>query len=282
MTNNNEPENVSLEGEIKKQKGGYEIDVQEIMPRRSKDRFLPISIMVAAVLICGAIIFAALYRPGSSPSAGTAGANVGAAGTGTPTTTIASLMTLGPRDSILGNQNAPITIVEYGDYQCPFCARYFSQIQPTIVSQYIDTGKAKMVFRDFPFLGPESVAAANAAQCAEDQGKLWAYHDALYSAKVGDENVTANAENDGFFTRAEFLSLASQTGLNVSTFTSCLDSDAHANDVAAEKAAAVSAGVASTPTTVINGKLVTESDGSGAGADTAVVLQAVANAVNGQ
>ena len=123
----------------------------------------------------------------------------------------------------LGDQNAPVTIIEYGDYQCPFCTRYFSQIQPLIKSQYIDTGKAKMVFRDFAFLGAESNVAANAAQCAEDQGKLWAYHDALYSAKVADEAKTADAENDGFYTRAEFLSLGQKVGLNVQTFTSCVE-----------------------------------------------------------
>ena len=195
---------------------------------------------------------------------------------------MASLMTLSSRDEILGNANAPVTIVEYGDYQCPFCTRYFSQIQPLIKSQYIDTGKAKMVFRDFPFLGPESTAAANAAQCAGDQGKLWSYHDALYTAKIGDENTNQNAENDGFFTRAEFLSLAGQVGLNVPTFTTCLDGNQDANAVAAEKAAAVAVGVASTPTTIVNGKMVTEADGSDAGADPTAVFQAISNAVSGK
>ena len=184
----------------------------EDMKSGKKDRFLPISIIVAAVLICGAIVFSVFYRPGSSPSA--PNGNAGAAAVQTSTTTVLSLMTLGSRDAVLGNQNAPVTIIEYGDYQCPFCTRYFTQIQPLIKTQYIDTGKAKMVFRDFAFLGSESSAASNAAQCAGDQGKLWAYHDALYSAKVGDENKNPNgAENDGFFSRAEFLSLANQVGL---------------------------------------------------------------------
>lgn len=243
-----------------------------------KDRFLPISIIVAAVLICGAILFSAFYH--SAPATG--GTAVGAPQSQTPTTTLASLMNVGSRDEVLGNANAPVTIVEYGDYQCPFCTRYFSQIQPAIKTQYLDTGKAKMVFRDFPFLGPESVSSANAAQCAEDQGKLWAYHDALYTAKIADETKNASAENDGFFTRAEFLTLAGQVGLNTQTFTSCLDGNQHANDVGAEKAAAVSAGIGSTPTTIVNGKMVTEPDGSSAGADPTAVIQAITGAVNGQ
>jgi protein-disulfide isomerase len=271
MTNHNEGEKNNFEGE-----GG-----EEQMPRRQNDRFLPISIVVAAVLICGAIVFSVFYRPGS-PSAGTVGANAPAGSAQAPAVSVASLMTLSSRDEVLGNANAPVTIVEYGDYQCPFCTRYFAQIQPLIKTQYLDTGKAKMVFRDFPFLGPESTAAANAAQCAGDQGKLWSYHDALYTAKIGDENSNQNAENDGFFTRAEFLTLAGQVGLNMQTFTSCLDGNADANAVSSEKAAAVAAGVESTPTTIVNGKMVTESDGSSAGADPTAVLGAISNAVAGK
>jgi protein-disulfide isomerase len=280
--NNNGQEKISLEGEIKKVKGGYEIDTQESMPRRGGDKFLPISIIVAAILICGAIVFSVFYRAGSPAGSGNTGANAGAVAPQTPTANVASLMTLSSRDAILGNANAPVTIIEYGDYQCPFCTRYFTQIEPLIKSQYIDTGKAKMIFRDFAFLGPESAAAANAAQCAEDQGKLWAYHDALYAAKVADEAKNANAEGDGFFARAEFLSLAQQVGLNVQIFTSCVDNGQNANNAAAEKAAAVAAGIGSTPTTIVNGKMVTESDGNSAGADPTAVLGAIANAVNGK
>jgi protein-disulfide isomerase len=278
--NNEEQEKISLDGEIKKESGGYEINVQENIPALRKDRFLPISIIVAAVLICCAILFSVFYRGGSS-NAG-AGKAVNPAAQNATSTSLASLASLGSRDAVLGNQNAPVTVIEYGDYQCPFCTRYFSQIQPLIKSQYIDTGKVKMVFRDFSFLGSESDAAANAAQCANDQGKLWAYHDALYSAKVTDESKNASAENDGFFTRAEFLTLANQVGLNAQDFTSCLDGDQHASDVGAEKAAAVSAGIGSTPTTIVDGKLAAESDGSSAGADTATILQDIAAAVNGQ
>ena len=93
---------------------------------------------------------------------------------------------------------------------------------------------------------------------------------------------TPMPENDGFFTRAEFLALAGQVGLNAQTFTSCLDSNQHANDVAAEKTAAVAAGVESTPTTIVNGKMVIESDGSGAGADPTAVLGAISSAVGGK
>ena len=253
-----------------------EVRGEEVREKKidKRDLFLPVSIVVAAVLIGGAIILSVFYHPQAAPAAGGA-----AAAPSTSTISLASLTQLGPRDAILGNPNAPVTIIEYGDYQCPFCARYFSQVEPMIKSQYINTGEAKMVFRDFPFIGPESLAAANAAQCAEDQGKLWAYHDALYTAKVADESAVPNAENDGFFTTAELVRLAGQVGLNIPTFTSCLSSNQNLSYINSEKNAAAAAGIQSTPTTIVNGQMVTEPDGSSAGADPTAVMQAIASAV---
>ncbi len=219
-----------------------------------KDRFLPISIIVAALVIGGSILFSSLYKGGAAvPAAqngGTGGAAQGAAAA--PAVTAANVMKLGSRDTILGSANAPVTIVEYADYQCPFCTQFFSQTEPQIIQNYVNAGKVKMVFRDFPFLGAESTAAANAAQCAEDQGKLWAYHDALYSAKIGDEQK-GGGENDGFYTSALFLKLGQQVGLNMTTFTSCVNNSQDANIVAQEKSDATAAGVNSTPTFFIDG-----------------------------
>jgi protein-disulfide isomerase len=117
----------------------------------------------------------------------------------------------------------------------------------------VNTGKAKFVFRNLAFLGLESTAAAQAAECANDQGKLWAYHDALYKAKIADENA-GGSENDGYFTRAVFVKLAGQVGLDSSSFASCLDGNKYASAVAQEKTDAGSAGVNSTPTFFINGQ----------------------------
>lgn len=222
-----------------------------------KDRFLPISILIAAALIGGALVFTSFYHGSSAGSPAGAGAAPGGA---TPTTgpsapTTASIMALGPRDAILGNASALVTLIEYGDYQCPFCARFFSETQPQITSNYINAGKVRMVFRNFPFLGPESTAAAEAADCANDQGKFWPYHEALYQAKVDDENK-GGGENDGYFTRALFLSLAQNVGLNIATFTGCIDNNTDANLVTQEKAAATAAGVNATPTFFVNGTQV--------------------------
>jgi protein-disulfide isomerase len=112
-------------------------------------------------------------------------------------------------DVILGDPNAPVTVIEYGDYQCPFCARFYTDIEPLIRDQYIKTGKVKMVFRNYPFLGPESTAAAEAAECAKDQGKYWEFHDALYSAEATDAQ-----EHNGNLNRELFLSVAQDLKLN--------------------------------------------------------------------
>lgn len=220
-----------------------------------RDMFLPISILVAAVMVGGAIVFATLYKGGSAPAAGPNNATAPAAPTSTAPTA-AQVMTLGPRDAILGNPSATVTMIEYGDYQCPFCGEFFSETEPEIVQNYVNTGKVRMVFRDFAFLGAESTVAANAAQCAEDQNQLWPYHDALYSAKVADD-AKGGSEDDGFFSTAELLKLGEQVGLNMTTFTSCVENNSDAAIVAQEKVAAANAGVDSTPSFFINGQMIT-------------------------
>lgn len=267
MENNNNDDAL----EVKLRNEGSSASVVE-----KKDRFLPVSILVAAVVIAGAVVFASFYK-GGSPAAPAQNNNPAAVGSAA-TTSVMSAMALGPRDAILGNANAPVTIVEYGDYQCPFCTRYFSTIQPQIISNYINTGKAKMAFRDFAFLGPESTIAANAAQCAEDQNKLWPYHDALYAAKVQDD-AKGGSEDDGFFTPALFIKLARQVGLDIPTFTTCVDGNKDASVVAAEMSAAQAAGVNSTPVTFVNGVEV-EEGGQSAGADPTAVLAAIQAAVD--
>jgi protein-disulfide isomerase len=229
-----------------------EIEVSVSRSGRKRDLFLPISVLVAAVMVGGAIVFATLYKGGATPAVAPDAGNQAAA---TTTVSAAQAMALGPRDAILGDANASVTLIEYGDYQCPYCAEFFSQTESQIIQNYVNTGKVRMVFRDFAFLGAESTAAANAAQCAEDQNKLWAYHDALYTAKEADF-TGGGGEDDGFYTPAEFIKLAQQVGLNIPTFTSCINNNTDATIVAQEKGDAAAAGVNSTPSFLINGTLI--------------------------
>jgi len=139
---------------------------------------------------------------------------------------------------ILGDPNAPVTLVEYADFQCPVCKRSETSLLPQIQKDYIDTGKVKLEFRDFPFIGQESWNAAQAADAAGDQGKFWEYHDALYNAQ--------GAENGGNFTFEKLVAIAERLGLDVQTFSDTLSGNTHLDAIQKEKDAAD--GVSSTPT----------------------------------
>jgi len=116
---------------------------------------------------------------------------------------------------IVGNPNAPITILEWGDFQCTFCYRFHESSLDIIQREYIETGIANLVFKDFPLNGPDSVLAAEAAYCAEDQGKYWSYHDELYANWAG--------ERTGWITDDSLNQFAITTDLDIEKFNSCLD-----------------------------------------------------------
>lgn len=110
-----------------------------------------------------------------------------------------------------------------------------------------------MVFRNFQFLGPESIAAGEAAECAKDQNQYWNYRDALYTGKVQDD-MNGGGENDGFFNRALFLEIAQQLKLDTAAFTACIDSNKYEAQIEQDKTDASAIGVGSTPTVFINGQ----------------------------
>ena len=144
-------------------------------------------------------------------------------------------------DPVLGKKDAPITIVEFGDYQCPFCGRAFQQTFPQIKKDYIDTGKAKYVFRDFPLsFHPNAQPAAEASECAHEQGKFWEFHDTLFT----------NQESLG---KDFYLKLAGDLKLDVAKFTQCIDSNKYKQEVEDDFNAGSQYGVSGTPSFFING-----------------------------
>ncbi len=153
----------------------------------------------------------------------------------------------------LGNPDAPVTLVEYADYQCPWCGVLAREDFPRIVDEYVRTGQVKIEFRAHPFLGTadltspdnESVQAAVAAACALDQGKFWEYNHALFEHQ--------NGENDGAFSRANLNAIAEEVGLDMTTFNTCMDEQTHLDDVLATLDENRANGVTSTPTLEING-----------------------------
>jgi protein-disulfide isomerase len=203
-----------------------------------QDNFLGVSILLAAVLIAGAIVSSnpavlERFRTSKSPSEKTLLPGAGPGVGGLP---------------ILGNPDAKVAIVEFGDYQCSFCARFYHTTEKQILAEYVSTGKAKFAWRDFAFLGEESFWAAEAARCANDQGKFWEYHNILFERHAG--------ANEGAFAKENLKRFASELGLNRSQFDACLDSGKHRAAVEADTRGGVEAGVSATPTTFVNASKV--------------------------
>ena len=120
---------------------------------------------------------------------------------------------------ILGDPDAPITLVEFGDYQCHYCNVFFQSIEKDIVKNYVDTGKVKIIFKDYNIIGEDSVKASQGAHCANDQGLFWEYHDILYSNWTGENNGWASSENLAIF--------AQQIGLNMNKWSECMNKGSH-------------------------------------------------------
>jgi len=149
---------------------------------------------------------------------------------------------------VRGDPNAPVTIVEYGDFQCPSCGAFARTVEPELVRRYVDTGKVKMIFRHFPWIGPESRRAAEAASCAGAQGHFWEYHDLLYANQHG--------ENSGFLTAQMLKRFAAQLRLDQEPFDRCLDGGSYRAAVDADFNEVRRLGLTGTPTFVINGQRV--------------------------
>ena len=144
----------------------------------------------------------------------------------------------------LGPESAPITIVEFGDYQCEACYAWFHNTRDTLIDNYIETGKAKLVFVDLPFLGRDSPKAAQASYCAEDQGQYWEYHTMLYTFQDGHPD-------SGWADRDRLNSFAFSLDMNMDEFNDCMDSSKYQKRVKANYDEAVKNDVQSTPTFII-------------------------------
>ena len=115
---------------------------------------------------------------------------------------------------VLGNPDAPITLVEFGDYQCHFCNVFFHSTEEDILKNYVETGKVKMIFKDYTIIGTDSVTAAHGAHCAGDQGMFWEYHDVLYNNWTGENNGWASSDN--------LLQFAQEIELDIDEWSNCM------------------------------------------------------------
>lgn len=148
---------------------------------------------------------------------------------------------------IKGKSDAKVTIVEFADLRCPFCEQFFTNTESQLLKDYVDTGKAKFAFRQYPFLGPSSTVAADAVECANDQGKFWDMHDFLYKNQPS-ETDTSMYNTDTLTQDAVSL------GMDGNQFRTCLDTKADDAKAQADFADGQKAGVSGTPTFYVNGQ----------------------------
>lgn len=206
---------------------------------------IPGSILIAGVVVAFAIMYTTGGGKGGVKPLPDDGQTAAVAASGDAV----ALLEAREGDRVLGNPVAPVTYVEFSDFQCPFCGRFFANTLPEIKEKYVKTGKVKFVYRDFAFLGEESFKAAEAARCAHEQGKFWEYHDSLFESQ--------NGENRGAFSDFNLKRFARELGLDVAAFNSCLDSGKYREAVEEESRLGRELGVSGTPSSFINGRNIT-------------------------
>jgi len=163
-----------------------------------------------------------------------------------PTAAVIDMKTLSDDDPFLGKDDAPVIMVEFSDYECPFCARFYKQTLPQIKSKYIDTGKVKFVYRDYPLsFHPQAEPAALAANCAGEQGKYFEFHD-----KVFDVGGAAGKSN------TDYKKWVEELGLDTAAWEECIVDPAQKQEIQKDFLDGGAAGVTGTPGFIINGKLV--------------------------
>jgi protein-disulfide isomerase len=210
--------------------------------------------VVIALVVIGAAVVLSNQKSGPSSQLGAPNAPAGS---------MITPLTIPTDGRTIGNADAKVTIDLWEDFQCTACWTFTHDVEPQLMANYIGTGKAKLVYHDFLIIdsyvagGRESADAANAALCANDQGKFWPYHDWLFANQY--------QENSGAFTKERlksiFAAMNDATGktLDTAKFDTCVDSGSHDADVAKEQKALPS-GATGTPSIIVNGTLLSSYD----------------------
>ena len=144
----------------------------------------------------------------------------------------------------LGHDGALLTMIEWGDYQCTYCYRFHQNTLDTIKEKYVDSGLVRIVFRDYPLNGFDSVLAAHASRCAAEQDAYWAYHDTLYQNWGG--------ERTGWIDRTVLYGFALEVNLNISRFTDCMDSGRYMNSIESGYQHSRSIAIDATPSFIVH------------------------------
>ena len=229
-------------------------------PHKSRT-IVGLAIALAVIIVLGAVGFR-LITPSSSSSTSTvvtlpaSSSSVFDTSSGSSSSfdLVSSLLSGSP--PTLGSANASVTIVEFGDYQCPTCGAWYNSQEALLIQNLVNTGKAKLVWRDFDYFGPDSVSASEAAYAAGEQGKFWRFHDLLFQSQA--------TPNNGWASRQNMDKFAQQLGLNMTRFNASFNSGKYDSLINSNHSLGVQAGVTGTPTFFLigpNGKVITIAGG---------------------
>ena len=222
--------------------------------RRQKEPAAPRSATMPWLVAATAVVVAVVAIVVPRLSGGEAGAN-NSAKTDAP----AAVQTINPEygdtsaferreagdPTALGKTDAPVVMIAYSDFQCPYCGKFARSTEKELIAKYVEAGVLRIEWRDFPYLGKESVKAAHAARAAAEQGKFWDFHDAMYASQF--------PPNNGQITDDYLTGVAKKTGLDVGRFTKDMDSALAAKLVQHDFDEGMSAGITGTPSFLVNG-----------------------------
>ncbi|NQV92014.1 DsbA family protein [Candidatus Woesearchaeota archaeon] len=245
--------------------GGYNMEEHHEEHKKHREHkkketvtFTKIGLWQGVSGVLGILLVLSLFTGGfglkDSPSkvAGIVPSGVAPSAPSAPSAGITDMKALADDDAFLGKKDAPVTIVEWSDYECPFCERFHSQTLDQIKSQYIDTGKVKFVYRDFPlgFHDPLATQEAMAAECAREQGDdktYFDFHDLIFK--------TTKSNGNGLQV-SQLYDMADTLGLNKAKLIECIDSGKYKAEIQKDIQDGAAAGIQGTPGFIINGKLV--------------------------
>jgi protein-disulfide isomerase len=201
--------------------------------KRSSNRtILWIAIAAAAVLVVALILVAVINQPKASTSAD-------------PGVSVSERVNQPVDRKTIGNPESPVLIEVYEDFQCPHCQRFNADMEDTILDELVAPGIARYSYKHRFVIGPDSLTAGMATECAADQGMFWEYHDALFAAIVNDSRAVATGN---------LKDLAESLGMDTAQFNRCMDSKEHYDLVVRADIEAGEQGINSTPTVLINGE----------------------------
>ncbi|MEW5896740.1 MAG: DsbA family protein [Nanoarchaeota archaeon] len=215
-------------------------------PQQSSDLFWKVTTIILIVILTVVAFKGEIFgqRDSKNDQVAAPSPTAAAAGEVAGEAAVVDVKQLMETDRVLGDADAPVTLVEFSDYQCPYCGRFYSETLLQIKSKFIDQGKVKFVFRDFPLsFHPEALPAAIAANCAGEQGKYWEYHDKLFTNQqsLGVDN---------------YKQWAKDLGLDIGKWESCLNDPKQKEEIAKDFRDGQNAGVQGTPASFVNGKLI--------------------------